>query len=217
MSDPFIGQINIYPFDYAPYQWAYCQGQIMSISQNSALFALLGTLYGGDGQVTFGLPDLRGRSPVGTGTNPMTGTNYTLASINGTENMTLTNNNLPYHTHAATFTGTGGSTQPLSVQVQINASTDAAQTAAPANNSYLSSVSKIAGGVGPTYGVFRADAGAGTVPLGGVSVTASGGGGITGGTVSVQPTGQSMPFSVMNPYLALNFCIALTGIFPPRN
>jgi len=215
MSDPFIGQINIYPFDYAPYQWAFCQGQVMPISQNNALFALIGVMYGGDGTTTFGLPDLRGRMPVGTGASPMFGTNYPIATQGGVPNVTLTNANLPYHTHGATFTGTGGG-GPLSVQVQVNASTDAAQTGGPANNGYLATVTKIAGGVGPTYGAYRADAGAGTVPLGGVSATASGGG-ITGGTVEVMPAGQSTPVSVMNPFLALNFCIALNGIFPPRN
>lgn len=217
MSDPFIGQITIYPFDYAPYQWAFCQGQIMPISQNNALFALIGTLYGGDGTTTFGLPDLRGRMPIGTGTSPAFGINYQIASMGGVPNVTLTNANLPYHTHAATFTGTGGSTAPLSVQVQVNASTDAATSAAPVNNGYLAAIAKTAITPGPTYAGYRADAGTGTVPLGGINVTASGGGGITGGTVNVQPTGQGGGFSVMNPFLALNFCIALNGIFPPRN
>jgi microcystin-dependent protein len=129
--------------------------------------------------------------------------------------VTLTNANLPYHTHAATFTGTGGG-GPLAVQVQVNASTDQAQTTGPTSNGYLAAVNKISGLGTVTYGAYRADAGAGTVPLGGVSATSSGGG-ITGGTVDVQPAGQGGGFSVMNPFLALNFCIALNGIFPPRN
>jgi len=215
MSDPFIGQINIYPFTYAPYQWAFCQGQLLPISQNNALFALIGTLYGGDGNTTFGLPDLRGRLPIGTGVSQVSGNNYQLAQKSGIENVTLTNANLPYHTHAATFTGTGGG-GPLSVAVQVNASTDAGQTTNPTNNAYLATVTKIVPGPGNADGVYRADAGAGTVPLGGVTATASGGG-ITGGTVAVQPTGQGGGFSVMNPFLALNFCIALNGIFPPRD
>jgi microcystin-dependent protein len=215
MSDPFIGQINIYPFDYAPYQWAFCQGQIMPVSQNNALFALIGAMYGGDGNTTFGLPDLRGRMPVGTGTSPLFGINYPIATLGGVPNVTLTNANLPYHTHAATFTGTGGGGQ-LAVQVQVNASTDQAQTTGPTSNGYLAAVNKISGLGTVTYGAYRADAGAGTVPLGGVSATSSGGG-ITGGTVDVQPAGQGGGFSVMNPFLALNFCIALNGIFPPRN
>lgn len=215
MSDPFIGQINIYPFDYAPYQWAFCQGQIMPVSQNNALFALIGAMYGGDGNTTFGLPDLRGRMPVGTGTSPLFGINYQIATLGGVPNVTLTNANLPYHTHAATFTGTGGG-GPLAVQVQVDASTDQAQTLGPTGNGYLATVNKISGLGSVTYGAYRADAGAGTVPLGGVTATASGGG-ITGGTVDVMPAGQSTPVSVMNPFLALNFCIALNGIFPPRN
>lgn len=215
MSDPFIGQINIYPFDYAPYQWAFCQGQIMPISQNNALFALIGAMYGGDGSTTFGLPDLRGRMPVGTGANPAFGTNYPIATKAGTPNVTLTNANLPYHTHGATFTGTGGN-GPLSVQVQVNASTDVGATSGATSGNYLAAVTKTGGTGNATYGAYRADAGAGTVPLGGVSATASGGG-ITGGTVEVLPAGQSSPVSVMNPFLALNFCIALNGIFPPRN
>lgn len=215
MSDPFIGQINIYPFDYAPYQWAFCQGQVMPISQNNALFALIGTIYGGDGTATFGLPDLRGRTPKGTGTSPMFGTNYQIGTLGGGENITLTNANLPYHTHAATFSGTGGG-GPLAVQVQVNASTDTGQTSNPTNNGYLATVTKSSAGPGANYYAYRADAGAGTVPLGGVNVAVSGGG-ITGGTVNVQPAGQSTGFSTLNPFLALNFCIALNGIFPPRN
>ncbi|RMA62250.1 microcystin-dependent protein [Acidovorax sp. 100] len=98
MSNPLLGEIRIFAGNFAPRGWAFCQGQLMSISQNTALFAILGTTYGGDGQNTFGLPDLRGRVPVGQGSGPAL-TNRDLGERSGTESVTLLSTNLPAHTH----------------------------------------------------------------------------------------------------------------------
>lgn len=107
--DEYLAIIKIFAGNFAPRGYAFCQGQILSISQNSALFSLVGTTYGGNGQTTFALPDLRGRAPVGVGQGPGLST-YVLGQMGGTENVTLTVNNMPAHTHAIT----------ASVQLPVN-------------------------------------------------------------------------------------------------
>ena len=97
--DTFIGTIALFGFNFQPRGWAFCNGQLMSISQNSALFSLLGTMYGGDGVTTFGLPDLRGRFPVGQGNGPGLSP-YQVGQMGGTEQQTITTAQLPAHTHA---------------------------------------------------------------------------------------------------------------------
>lgn len=97
--EPFLGQIMLVGFDFVPSGWASCNGQLLPIAQNSALFALLGTQYGGDGRSTFALPDLRGRAPVHKGQGPGL-RSYTQGEIGGTESVTLTTNNLPPHAHS---------------------------------------------------------------------------------------------------------------------
>src|SRR2546423_1016337 len=94
MSEPFLGMIIIVPYNFAPRGWAFCAGQILPIAQNTALFSLLGTTYGGNGQTTFALPDLRGRVPNSSGQGPGL-SNYDLGQVGGTESTTLTNANLP--------------------------------------------------------------------------------------------------------------------------
>ncbi|MCC2546269.1 tail fiber protein [Hymenobacter sp. BT175] len=100
--DPYIGEIRLFAGNYAPDQWALCNGQLLQISEYDALYALLGTTYGGDGQTTFGLPDLRGRVAVGVGASASSGTRYVTGQLGGTEQVTLTNANLPVHTHTET-------------------------------------------------------------------------------------------------------------------
>ncbi len=104
MSEPFIGQIMPVGFNFAPRGWALCHGEILDISSNQALFSLLGTTFGGDGRVTFGLPDLRGRAMVGEGSGPGLST-ISWGEKAGSENTTLTTNNLPSHNHTATLHG----------------------------------------------------------------------------------------------------------------
>lgn len=97
-QEGFLGEVKLFAGNFAPRGWAFCQGQLLSISQNTALFSILGTTYGGDGRTTFGLPDLRGRVPAGTGSGPGL-SNYSLGQKIGTETVTLTNSNLPSHAH----------------------------------------------------------------------------------------------------------------------
>jgi len=98
MSEPFVGEIRMFAGNFAPRGWAYCDGQLLAVSQNDALFSLFGTIYGGDGRTTFGLPDLRGRIPVHAGSGPGL-SNRRLGEKQGTEKETLTTNQLPAHTH----------------------------------------------------------------------------------------------------------------------
>ena len=99
MADPFLGMIALVPYNFPPRGWTFCNGQILAISQNTALFSLLGTTYGGNGVTTFALPDLRGRVPLSSGQGPGL-SNYDLGELSGTENVTLTTNQMPIHTHA---------------------------------------------------------------------------------------------------------------------
>ncbi|KAA0256356.1 phage tail protein [Acidobacteria bacterium ACD] len=99
MSSPYIGEIRLFAGNFAPLGWAFCDGSLIPISENDALFNLIGTTYGGDGQQTFALPDLRGRAPVHQGTGPGLGT-YVIGQSGGVENVTLTQNQMPVHSHA---------------------------------------------------------------------------------------------------------------------
>ncbi len=99
MSEPFVGEIRMFAGDFAPRGWAYCDGQLLAVSQNDALFSLFGTIYGGDGRTTFGLPDMRGRIPIHAGTGPGL-SQRRLGARGGLENVTLTVNQMPSHGHA---------------------------------------------------------------------------------------------------------------------
>ena len=107
MANPFVGEIKLVPYTFAPQGFAFCNGALMAIAQNDTLFNLIGTTYGGDGQNTFALPDLRGRAPVHMGTSNF-GTNYVIGELAGTETVTLTVNQLPVHTHDPIQAGVGG-------------------------------------------------------------------------------------------------------------
>src|SRR3954470_11528121 len=111
MSEPFIGEIVMFAGNFAPRNWAFCQGQLMSIAQNTALFSLLGTTYGGNGQTTFGLPDLRGRVPVGQGTGPGLA-NVILGESAGETNHTLISTEMPMHNHLVSAANTSDATSP---------------------------------------------------------------------------------------------------------
>ena len=113
MSEPFVGEIRMFAGNFAPRGWAFCDGQLLAVSQNDALFSLLGTIYGGDGRTTFGLPDMRGRLPIHAGTGPGLSPRRLGAKL-GSENETLTVNQMPSHTHpmrAATTAGTDNKPQ----------------------------------------------------------------------------------------------------------
>ena len=111
MSSPYIGEIRMFGGNFAPVGWAFCDGQLLPISENDALFALIGTTYGGDGQETFAVPDLRGRAPMHMGTSPASGTTYQIGEMAGVESVTLTTQQTPIHNHAfqvTTAVGTQG-------------------------------------------------------------------------------------------------------------
>lgn len=99
MSQPYVGEIRMFGGNFAPSGWMLCQGQLLPISENETLFNLIGTTYGGDGQETFALPDLQGRIPIHQGTNPKGGSTYILAQNGGVEQVTLTTQQIPLHTH----------------------------------------------------------------------------------------------------------------------
>ncbi|MBX9406428.1 tail fiber protein [Pseudomonas baetica] len=194
--DVYMGTVLTFAFNYAPSGWALCNGQMMSVSQYSALFALLGTNYGGNGVQTFGLPNLQSRMPICQGTGPGLSTRV-MGEISGTEAVIPTLNNLPNHTHTL-----AGLTATTTVQLANPASNPLG--APTATNAYIG-----ASGTGPGLANIFSDAqGASPVPLKGAQTAIS-------GTITSTGNGQSM--AIMNPYLVLNFSIALQGIFPSRN
>jgi microcystin-dependent protein len=182
-TEPFIGEIKILAFQFAPRSYMDCAGQIMSIASNTALFSLLGTTYGGNGVQTFGLPDLRGRMPINQGTGPGL-PSYSLGQVSGTTSVTVLSSNLPPHAHPA---------QGINVNIPVSAGSgdiDVPNGAflAQATGDFYSSVST----PGNNYG----------------ALAVSGQTGITG---------SGLPVSIMNPYLVVNYSIAIYGIFPSRN
>jgi microcystin-dependent protein len=172
--DPFIGQILLFAGNFAPRGWALCQGQLLPIAQNSALFSILGTTYGGDGRTTFALPDLRGRVPVSSGQGPGLSP-YTLGENGGTEQVTLLSTQMPAHTHVLVANNTAGT------------------RAEPEGN------------------VLAAESAGATQIYSDASAT------VTMNPVSISATGGSQPHSNLQPFLCLNYIIALEGIYPSRN
>jgi microcystin-dependent protein len=168
MSEPFLGEIRIFGFNFAPRGWAFCNGQLLAISQNTALFSLLGTTYGGNGQTTFALPNLQSRVPVHFGQGPGL-SSYSLGQAAGVESVTLIASQLPAHNHT------------------VNASTQSDITGNPTGN----------------------------FPAGGASYDTTANTTMNGAMVG--GGGGNQPHENLQPYLALNFCIALAGIFPSRN
>lgn len=188
MSEPFIGEIRLVGFNFAPRGWAFCHGQIMSIASNTALFSLLGTTYGGNGTTTFALPDLRGRAPVGEGTGPGLSP-VTLGEMSGAEQVSLTTSQLPPHAP--------------SVTVQVAVPAVAASTNTSATPSPTSHLGPIAAGGRPGT-LYSSDTADTTL----APFQAEG---------SASPVGSGVPVPVRNPYMGTNFVIALEGIFPSRN
>ena len=211
MGDQYLGEIRMVGFSYAPQGWALCNGQTLSISANNALFALLGTTYGGNGTTTFNLPDLQGRLPLHAGNGaglPV----YTLGQKAGTQSVILTQQQMPPHTHVATFTPSGGGGTPA-VNVTVNGSSATGTTSSPTGN-YLAGAASVPGHT-PSLYVPGSPAPAGLGPIAGVSATISGVSG-GGGTVTNALAGGNLPVAIEPPYLAVYFIIALTGIFPSR-
>lgn len=196
MADFYMGTIILGGWNFAPRQTSFCNGSLIPISQNTALFALLGTTYGGNGQTTFALPDLRGRVPRHWGQGPGL-SSVSLGQAAGAENTTLISANMPAHNHTATFANNS------SMQASDTKATDRRPTA----NAYIGRSFDLA--TVPTQPAIYAPAGSGNlVNLSGLNVA---------GTVSVGVTGASVPFNNVQPYLGINFCIVQFGIFPSRS
>jgi len=176
MADPFVAEIRIFPFNFPPKGWAMCNGQLLPISQNTALFSLLGTTYGGDGKSTFALPDMVSNSPMHPGQGPGLSL-YDLGQTGGEQAVTLLVSEMPVHQH---FVG--------------RASVAAGDSITPVGSVWATSA-----------------AGRGTAALYGPSPAT-----VQVNPTSLTPTGSSFPHNNMQPYLTLNFCIALQGVFPAR-
>ena len=198
MSNSYIGQILQGGWNFAPRDTALCNGQSMSIAQNTALFSLLGTTFGGNGQTTFNLPDLRGRSMVhwgqGPGLSPIQ-----LGEAAGAEQITLLSTQMPQHTHAATFTSTS--------TLGANAATKATLQA-PATGAILART-KDGATPGPSLPLIYLPSGTATdVTLGGLNVA---------GTVTNAIAGGSQPVGIRNPYQSVTHVIVMFGIYPSRS
>lgn len=223
--DFYIGTILPWAGTYAPRGWAFCEGQLLQIQQNTALFAVIGTQYGGDGKSNFALPDLRGRFPIGAGgVNPQTGAAWQPGNkIDSTMNVTLTTANLPAHSHKITSTaqssGSGTTTVPLSMDIAIPVNNDpsAVNVNTPANNTLTvgetstSIKANIYTASGPTandtlkpFNV-KKDI---NIPAPNVNVTV---------TSACDNTGSGTAINVAPPTLCIRYIIALQGMYPDRD
>jgi microcystin-dependent protein len=171
MADPFLAEIRIFPFQFAPKGWAFCDGQLLPLSQNTALFSLLGTTYGGDGKSNFALPNVEGSAPMHPGQGPGLSL-HDLGEIGGSETVTLLESEIPAHAHA------------------LRASLDDADLAIPTAGRSLAKASA---------NLYLAANPNAQMAFQGLA-----------------PAGGDQPHNNMQPYLTLNFCIALQGVFPPR-
>ena len=164
MTEPYIGEIRLFGFNFPPRGWAKCDGTLLSINQNQALYSILGTAYGGDGRTDFALPDLRGRSPLHKDTG------IPLGDQGGEESVTLTTTEIPNHTHSVAVAATGANSNDPTGRLLGQASV------------YASSSN--------------------LTPMSSTSIGSGGGG---------------QGHNNMQPFLVVNFCIAVEGTFPPRN
>ncbi len=171
--DPFVAEIRIFPFNFAPKGWAFCDGQILPLSQNTALFSLLGTTYGGDGKSNFALPDMQGNAPMHPGQGPGLSL-HDLGETGGSETVTLLESEIPAHSH------------------NLVASSVPSTKSTPDANA----LSRIG--------------------TGGTPYKAAGSAQVTMSDQALAPAGGDQPHNNMQPYLTLNFCIALQGVYPPR-
>jgi microcystin-dependent protein len=176
MADPFVAEIRIFPFNFPPKGWAFCDGQLMPISQNTALFSLLGTTYGGDGKSTFALPDMQGNVPMQQGQGQGLSLRD-LGEMSGVETVTLLQSEIPVHNHLI-------QTHNLDFADTQNPSPDVSLAKSSQGNAYQTTVN-----ANLTQLAFQA----------------------------LPPAGGSLPHNNLQPYLTLNFCIALQGVFPPRS
>src|ERR1700685_3751521 len=180
MSDQFVSEIRIFAGNFPPKGWAFCQGQLLPISQNTALFSLLGTTYGGDGKSNFARPNIQGLAVINAGQGPGL-SYYDLGETTGSENVTLLATEMAQHNHGFMATSTAGTTATANGNQLAKAFTGTKQASYTGN--YLST-------------------NAPQTPL---------------SPLSTSIAGSSFPHNNMQPYLTLNYCIALQGVFPPRS
>jgi len=178
MANPFLAEIRIFPFNFAPYGWAFCNGQILPLSQNTALFSLLGTTYGGDGKSNFALPNLQGNAPMHPGQGPGLSL-HDLGETGGSDTVSLLQSEIPSHSHNINCIDGGR----IEGQVSVPTNAFLVKTAGTPANAF-------------TNGATQNQTMAGSM---------------------VAPAGGDQPHNNMMPYLTLNFCIALQGIYPTRN
>ncbi|MBE3668650.1 hypothetical protein BOO24_09470 [Vibrio navarrensis] len=210
MADPFIGEIRLFGFNFNPRGWYFCSGALLTIATETTLFSLLGTQYGGDGRVTFGLPDLRGRVPMSKGCHPGSYFDWRMGQQGGSEAHTLTLQEMPQHSHSATFQATGASAPT----VTLEATYEPGNESLPSEGAYLAASTAPSGGADKNELIYKTSPGQDSlVKLGGMTVT----GGSVSGIVTVDANGGSRAFSIMQPTLALNYCIAHVGLYPPRS
>jgi microcystin-dependent protein len=181
MATPFVAEITIFAFNFAPTGWAQCRGQLLPISQNTALFSLLGTMYGGDGKSTFALPNFQDSVPNSQGQST-TGTEYFVGQQAGSSTVTLLQTEIPVHQHFFSANTTTGTTV-ASPNNQLGVAAGGTKQNAYVANFYSTAVASANTAMSP---------------------------------FALSVTGQSLPHNNMQPYLTLNFCIAMQGVFPPR-
>jgi microcystin-dependent protein len=169
--DPFVAEIRIFPFNFPPKGWAFCDGQILPLSQNTALFSLLGTTYGGDGKSNFALPNMQGNVPMHPGQGPGLSL-HDLGETGGSDTVTLLESEIPSHSHGLTVSQSDGTDQSC------------------ANENFAAGVGIIA-----------------YAPPGALTNLSDN---------TIAPAGGDQPHNNLQPYLTLNFCIALQGVYPPR-
>jgi microcystin-dependent protein len=183
-----MAEVRMFGGNFAPRSWGLCQGQLISINSNQALFSLLGTIYGGDGRTTFGLPDLRGRVPIGPGNGPGL-SSYREGQKGGVENVILNHTEIPSHTH--------GSSHDLAATAKCN--TGEGDSESPEGNLPATAEE------GAPYSTGSAD---GDMDTGAISLT---------GSVTVLNTGGNLSHTNMQPWLALNYIVCMQGVFPSRS
>lgn len=212
--DAYISTIMGWGPNWAPRSWALCEGQLLAISQYTAVFSLIGTIYGGDGRTSFGLPDLRGRVPMSFGQSP--GTSYhQIGARTGAESHTMSITELPVHHHSALVTGGGGGgivNAPIAASGTVNTLSTAGTTVDSTNNHLAK------GNLGQNmYGTGTADTtlAAGSVSVSGTAQVDLSSVGLP--TVTIGNTGGSIPFKLIQPIQVISFIFCLFGIFPPRN
>jgi microcystin-dependent protein len=171
--DPFVAEIRIFPFNFAPKGWAFCDGQILPLSQNTALFSLLGTTYGGDGKSNFALPNMQGNAPMHPGQGPGLSL-HDLGETGGSDTVSLLESEIPSHSHNLM-----AAVNPATARLPSPAVGLARSSGASAYESTVTGLKSLA-------------------------------------DATIAPAGGDQPHNNLQPYLTLNFCIALQGVYPPR-